>query len=130
MKLFALIVAIGLPCFLEFNQGITWSIGLGENRSHELSVAELLKEPFLIAQYQDETVEIDYQIQRFNLRVVSNQDGMANDFQITFGNRLTPNQLAAISKLRSGGRLEFSDLVGTCDVCVLHRFADFVVEVH
>lgn len=32
MKLLALLVTIGLPCFLEFNQGTPWSIGLGETR--------------------------------------------------------------------------------------------------
>lgn len=130
MKLFALIVAIGLPSFLEFNQATPWAIGLGENKHHKMRISELLKEPYLTAKYQGDTMEIDYQIQRFNLRLVPNHAGLAQEFEITYGNRLTQDQLTAISKLRSGGRLEFSELVGTCDVCVLHRFADFAVEVH
>lgn len=130
MKLFALIVAIGLPSFIELNQATPWSIGLGENKHQKMPIAEVLKEPYLTAKYQGDNMEIDYQVQCFNLRVISNQNGLATDFQSTYGSRLTQNQLAAISKLRSGGRLEFSQLRGTCDDCVIHSFTDFVVEVH
>lgn len=99
MKLFALIVAIGLLSFLEFDQATPWAIGLGENKHQKMPIAEVLNEPYLTAKYQGDTVEIDYQVQRFNLRLVPNHQGLAQDFQITYGNRLTQNQLTAISKL-------------------------------
>ena len=103
------------------------TVTLGNSEDTILSFQEIQKTPKLHANYKDSINEIEFNIISFKLTTINSKTKKETMFNLTFGDKLTIEQLNHIKTMNTGDKLTFYDIKATCKDCAIRTLKPLTI---